>query len=292
MSGDSVHIPILSEEILELLGVSAGKTIVDGTFGGGGHSARFLEAVGEAGKVIGIDRDPEAVARGEQKFGSRLTLVCESYIELPLILQQLEIPSVDGILLDLGLSSDQLADHNRGFSYLATGPLDLRFNPEEGRPASWYLQHMDERKLADLIYQFGEERFSRVIARKICERRRTAPIKTAEELSELVQRCVPRSRGHAIHPATRTFQALRIAVNDEMGTLQKALEHLPDCLKPGGRIAIMSFHSLEDRLVKHAFRNDPRLDVITKKPIQPGEEEVHRNSRSRSAKLRVAERTH
>ncbi len=275
---------------MDLLGVRAGQVIVDGTFGGGGHAAAFLARVGPAGRLIGVDRDPQAISRGREKFGDRIDLECASYADLPSILRERSLAGVDSILLDLGLSSDQLADHERGFSYLADGPLDLRFNPTEGRPASWYLQHLDEKALADLIYHFGEERYSRVIARRICERRRAAPIATAAELCELVSRCVPRSRNHSIHPATRTFQALRIAANDELENLRQALEQLPDCLLPGGRLAIISFHSLEDRIVKHAFRNDPRLRVLTKKPVVPSDEEIARNPRSRSAKLRIAER--
>jgi 16S rRNA (cytosine1402-N4)-methyltransferase len=183
-----------------------------------------------------------------------------------------------------------LADASRGFSYHADGPLDLRFNPEIGQPAWKLLEKLNEKRLADLIYEFGEERCSRVIARRICERRQIAPITTAGELADLVRRCVPRSKNHSIDPATRTFQALRIAVNDELKWLQVALKRLPDCLRPGGRLAIISFHSLEDRLVKHAFIEDERLDVVTRKPVRPTEEEMEANSRSRSAKLRVAQR--
>jgi 16S rRNA (cytosine1402-N4)-methyltransferase len=200
------------------------------------------------------------------------------------------VPAVDAVLLDLGLSSDQLADDTRGFSFEAGGELDLRFNPDEGEPAWQLLARLRENEIADLIYQFGEERFSRRIARKIIEQRSHRPIRTAAELADLVRRCVPRSADR-IDPATRTFQALRIAVNRELESLDLALQRIPDRLKPGGRLAIISFHSLEDRRVKEAFRSDSRLTPLTKKPIRPTENEARTNPRSRSAKLRVAART-
>jgi 16S rRNA (cytosine1402-N4)-methyltransferase len=192
--------------------------------------------------------------------------------------------------LDLGLSSDQLADAGRGFSFQVDGPLDLRFDPESGEAAWELLAHIGEQRLSDIIFQYGEERHSRRIAKKIVETRRNAPIRTAGELAELVRSCVPRTPGLRIDPATRTFQALRIAVNSELASLEAALAKFPDCLKPGGRLVIISFHSLEDRLVKHAFRGDERLEVLTKKPVLPSPREEAENPRSRSAKLRVAER--
>jgi 16S rRNA (cytosine1402-N4)-methyltransferase len=188
------------------------------------------------------------------------------------------------------LSSDQLADESRGFSFDSAGPLDLRFNPELGEPAWRLLDRLSAEHLADLIYQYGEERFSRRIARRIVESRRHAPIRTAAQLAQLVRSCVPRSRHERIDPATRTFQALRIAVNDELKSLENGLRRIPDCLHPGGRFAVISFHSLEDRRVKEAFRQDSRLRILTKKPIRPSELEMSANPRSRSAKLRVAER--
>ena len=197
--------------------------------------------------------------------------------------------ALDGVLLDVGLSSDQLADETRGFSFHASGPLDLRFDTAAGEPAWQLIARLRENELADIIYQYGEERFSRRIARQIVAARATSPIRTAAELSDLVRRCVPRSRD-GIDPATRTFQALRIAVNRELESLEKALARIPDRLKPGGRLAIISFHSLEDRLVKNAFRDDPRLENLTRKPIVAGEAELAANPRSRSAKLRVARR--
>jgi 16S rRNA (cytosine1402-N4)-methyltransferase len=207
------------------------------------------------------------------------------------VLRDLALPLVDGVLLDLGLSSDQLADSSRGFSFQLEGELDLRFDATTGTPAWRLLQQLSAERLADLIYEFGEERFSRRIARRIVEQRARGEIRTAAQLAALVRTCVPRSKHHRIDPATRTFQALRIAVNDELGALEAALHQIPELLKPGGRVAVISFHSLEDRRVKQAFRADPRLVVLTKKPIRPYESEIQRNPRSRSAKLRVAERS-
>ena len=220
----------------------------------------------------------------------RLLVACGSYCDLPEILQRQGLGKVDGILLDLGLSSDQLQDPSRGFSFKATGPLDLRFNPETGISAAELLQRRSEEEIANIIYQFGEERFSRRVARAIVERRRTRPIETAEELAELVHRVLPGRIHGRIDSATRTFQALRIAVNRELEHVEHALETLPACLSEGGRLVIISFHSLEDRIVKHAMRGDARLRVLTKKPIEADELELSSNPRSRSAKLRVAER--
>jgi 16S rRNA (cytosine1402-N4)-methyltransferase len=213
-----------------------------------------------------------------------------NYSDIPEILAQIRIDAVDAILLDLGLSSDQLADDHRGFSFQSAGTLDLRFDPSRGEPAWKLIERLSAEHLADLIFRYGEERFSRKIAQRIVETRRKTPIRTASELAELVRRTVPRSHADRIDPATRTFQALRIAVNDELKWLEVALRRLPDCLSRGGRLAVISFHSLEDRLVKEAFRNDSRLQVLTKRPVRPSEKETAENPRARSAKLRVAER--
>ncbi len=282
---------MLLEEVLQWLEPAAGKIIVDGTLGGGGHSAALASRVLPSGKIIGVDLDPEALERAQPAIGSLpITVAVGNYTDIPQILRQLEIEAVDGLLLDLGLSSDQLADEERGFSFQSTGPLDLRFDRSSGKPAWQLIERLSERHLADLIYQFGEERLSRRIARKIVAQRRSAPIRTADQLASLVRSCVPRSRGHRIDPATRTFQALRIAVNDELKSLQEALTHLPTCLKPSGRLAIISFHSLEDRMVKHGFRNDDRLEVLTKRPVRATDEEIAQNPRASSAKLRIAKR--
>ncbi len=278
-------------EVVHWLQPAPGKTFVDGTLGGGGHAATLAQQVGPQGKIIGIDLDGDALEKAQASLGNLpVELVQGNYRDLPTILDKLKVDRVDGIVLDLGLSSDQLADPQRGFSFHSTGPLDLRFDPSRGEPAWRLLERLGEKHLADLIYQNGEERFSRRIARKIVETRRANPIRHANQLAELVRSCVPRSRGHNIDPATRTFQALRIAVNRELSSLERALACIPDCLRPDGRMAIISFHSLEDRLVKNAFRNDKRLEVLTRRPIRPSDEELQQNARARSAKLRVAMR--
>jgi len=286
-----VHVAVLLEETVGWLDPRPGSVIVDGTYGGGGHARPLARHVGPDGLVIGIDRDPAAIdaARAESS-GSPIRLVEGNYCDLPEVLAELELSAVDGILLDLGLSSDQLADPNRGFSFSGTGPLDLRFDPTRGEPTWRMMNRLSEAALADLIHAYGEERYSRRIARAIVRRRQEAPIKGAAELAELVRRCVPRGPHGRIDPATRTFQALRIATNDELKSLEIALRRLPDCLVPGGRLAVISFHSLEDRRVKEAFRSDDRYNVLTKKPIRPTPQEVQRNPRARSAKLRVAQR--
>lgn len=286
------HIPVMTDEVLEWLALREGATVVDGTLGGGGHTRAMARAVGMEGQVIAMDRDPAACDMAADNLrGLPVKLIESNYADLPEILQQLEIPSVDAIVLDLGLSSDQLADRNRGFSFEADGPLDLRFNPDVGEPAWKMLERIGQEQLANVIYEYGEERKSRRIARRIVEQRRDEPIRTSRQLADLVRRCVPRERGRpGFDPSTRTFQALRIAVNDELKWLEVALERFPDCLAVGGRLAMISFHSLEDRRVKHAFRGDSRYEVLTKKPIRPSPEEVATNPRARSAKMRVARR--
>ena len=291
MPDSTCHIPVMLDEVLRWLEPSSGKVFVDGTFGGGGHTVALARQVKPGGRVLAIDLDSEAIERSEPTVASLpVDLAIGSYTKIPELLRSYEIDCVDGILLDIGLSSDQLADEERGFSYQSQGPLDLRFDRSRGEAAWQLLARLDERSLANVIYQYGEERLSRRIARRIVGQRREDPIRTADQLADLVRSCVPRSRGHSIDPATRTFQALRIAVNQELASLEQALARLPDCLRPGGRLAIISFHSLEDRLVKHAFRNDDRLEVFTKRPERPSESEVERNPRARSAKLRVAQR--
>lgn len=289
--GSTQHVPVLAHEVLEWLSPVAGRTFVDGTLGGGGHSRLLAEAVGPSGLVIGLDRDPGAVERAAAALaGLSFRALQANYGDLPEILRELNIDAMNGILLDLGLSSDQLADHERGFSFQSEGPVDLRFDPTRGEPAWKLIERLSPEHLADLIYKYGEERYSRRIARRIAEIRRRTPIHTAAQLARVIRESVPRSRDERIDPATRTFQALRIAVNEELKWLEVALRRLPDCLKHGGRLVIISFHSLEDRLVKEAFRNDVRLEVKARRPVRPGEQEIEANPRSRSAKLRVAER--
>ncbi|MCH2126542.1 MAG: 16S rRNA (cytosine(1402)-N(4))-methyltransferase RsmH [Pirellulaceae bacterium] len=288
---ESVHIPVLPQEVLQWLTPQPGQIFVDGTLGGGGHTQLLLNSLGSDGMIIGLDRDSQVISRAAQKFANQpVHLFQENFCNLPELLTELQIDSVDGILLDLGISSDQLADRERGFSFDADGPLDLRMDSNQGKPAWQLLQRLSEEHLANLIYEYGEERRSRRIARKLVELRRHQQLTTAKDIAAVIRSCVPASRKHRIDPATRTFQALRIAVNDELKSLEIALRRLPDCLKPGGKLAIISFHSLEDRPVKHAFRNDSRLTVLTKKPIVPGDMESFHNRRSRSAKLRVGQR--
>src|SRR5436190_3611190 len=294
MPQPTCHIPVLSQEVLHWLDPQPGQVLVDGTLGGGGHTRLLAERVGAEGRVIALDRDPAALAAAETALaGLPITLVDSNFCDLPEVLAQIEVPAVDGILLDLGLSSDQLADAQRGFSFSADGPLDLRFDAREGEPAWRLVNKLHEQNLANLIFAYGEDRHSRRIARAIVRERHHRPIMTAAHLAEIVRRAAPgspRTRGEHIDPATRTFQALRIAVNDELKSLETALRRFPDCLRPGGRLAIISFHSLEDRRVKEAFRADDRLEALTRRPVEASVGEISRNPRARSAKLRVAER--
>jgi 16S rRNA (cytosine1402-N4)-methyltransferase len=285
-----VHVSVLLHEVVEWLQPRPGETIVDGTLGGGGHARALAHHVGPAGLVIALDRDRAALdAAGPRLAGLPVRLVQANFRDLPEVLGELRIREVDGVVLDLGLSSDQLADPARGFSFLADGPLDLRFDPTEGEPAWRLVNRLSAEHLSELIFRFGEERCARRIAKAIVQARRDHPIKEAAELAGLVRRCVPAPRGgHRIDPATRTFQALRIAVNDELKSLEIALQRIPDCLRPQGRLAAISFHSLEDRRVKEAFRDDPRWHALTKKPLRPSTQEIADNPRARSAKMRVA----
>ena len=289
---DSVHIPVMLDEVIRWIEPCPGKVIVDGTLGGGGHARAIAELVTPTGSVVGLDRDPAAVEAAERTLADLpVRPVRANFCDLPELLEQLEVPSIDGALLDLGLSSDQLADTARGFSFSSTGPLDLRFDTTRGEPASRLINRLSEKHLADLIYAYGEERHSRRIARRIVAQRRIDPVETSAELAELVRRSIPRPRGRQqIDPATRTFQALRIAVNEELKSLEIALRRFPECLAPGGCLVVISFHSLEDRRVKEAFRDDERYQVLTRKPVRPSADEVARNPRARSAKLRAARR--
>lgn len=292
MNSSSVHASVLPAEVMSFLAVRPGMRIVDGTLGGGGHTRLLAEAVGPTGQVIAIDRDPGAIDRGARELaGLPVRFAQANYCDLPEVLDALAIDAVDGVLLDVGLSSDQLADVSRGFSFDAEGPLDLRFDPTEGEPAWRIVNRMKPDSLADIIFEFGEERYSRRIARKIAAVREKAPIKSAREFARLVASAIPRQKPPPrIHPATRTFQALRIAVNQELKSLKIALERIPTRLVAGGRCAVISFHSLEDRLVKEAFRNRQVWESLTRSPVEAGPEELLRNPRSRSAKLRAAAR--
>lgn len=289
---EPIHVPVLMTEVINALAPRAGGIYADGTLGGGGHTRALAEAVGPQGCVIAVDRDPAAVARSADLLKHLpVRAIHANYADLPEVLDGMGIDLVDGVLLDLGLSSDQLAERQRGFSFSLDGPLDLRFDPTGGEPAARLVNRLSEQHLAELIRAFGEERFAKRIARAIVEYRQRKTIETSGELAEIVRRSVPRPpHGERIDPATRTFQALRIAVNQELKWLDVALRRLPERLRPGGRMAVISFHSLEDRRVKEAFRNDGRLEVLTRKPITAGAEELAVNPRARSAKLRVAQR--
>jgi 16S rRNA (cytosine1402-N4)-methyltransferase len=298
MSNTPRHVSVMPAEVLDLLAPAPGEVFVDATVGVGGHARLLAERLGPTGRLMGLDQDAAMLVLAQQRLhGLRVTLVQANFDELRRVLDDLGINAADGVVADLGVCSDQLDDPGRGFSFQQGGPLDMRLDPSRGEPASALLRRLSERDLADLIYQYGEERFSRRIARAIVAARRQTPLETTEQVAEIVRRCVPRSPrggrkhgGRGIDPATRTFQALRIAVNDELGALDRLLAALPTCVKPGGRVAIISFHSLEDRRVKLAFKNKQTWQTLTAKPKQPGAEEARLNPRARSAKLRAARR--
>lgn len=307
---DADHIPVLLAEVLEGLQAQPGGRYIDGTVGGGGHTARILRECAPDGKVLAVDADPAAILRVAHLLpqaveDGRLILVQGRFEEMAQIASERDFAPVDGILLDLGVSSFQLETGERGFSFSQDGPLDMRMDPTAPLSAAEIVNTWPEFDLAELIFRYGEERKSRVIARHLVKNR---PILTTLALAATVERAVGGRRGSRTHPATKTFQALRIAVNDELGQLERVLPVALDLLKPGGRLAIISFHSLEDRLVKQWMQAEaqdfipdryhpyggtdrtPTLDIITRKPIIPGPDELAANPRSRSAKLRVAER--
>jgi 16S rRNA (cytosine1402-N4)-methyltransferase len=279
---------------VEALAIRSGGTYVDATFGAGGHSALILDALGVTGRLIAFDVDPSASARAqtEPRFASdpRFTLVHANFRELAQRLDALRIEQVDGVLFDLGVSSMQFDEGERGFSFRAAAPLDMRMDPSRGESAADLLATREEVELADLIYELGEERKSRRIARAIVALRDAGtPVRDTADLANVVGRAVRAPSHSRIHPATRTFQALRIAVNDELGALRDGLGAALARTATGGRIAVISFHSLEDRIVKHTFREDARARAVARKPIVAGEDELAANPRARSAKLRVAE---
>lgn len=280
-----VHIPVLSQEVIDGLVIRPGGEYLDATVGGGGHSSLIL-AANETARVTALDQDQQALEAARQKlaeYGDRVQFCHTNFAEFDPGERQF-----DGILADLGVSSAQFDWGDRGFSFRQEAPLDMRMNQQQALSAAEVINTWDETELANLIYTYGEERLSRRIARRIVERR---PLHTTTELAETIFHSVPRSyRYGRIHPATRTFQALRIAVNRELEVLETFLQKAPLWLKPSGRLVIISFHSLEDRIVKHALKEAELLQVITKKPIIPTEAETEQNSRSRSAKLRIAER--
>jgi 16S rRNA (cytosine1402-N4)-methyltransferase len=291
------HVPVLLEEVLEYLNVQPGGVMVDATLGLAGHSSAIARRLSGKGRLICFDRDPEAM----EKARARLEEVrVEMGSEMPEVVFEprafseasgvIEPGSLDGLLADFGVSSLQLDEAHRGFSFRTDGPLDMRMDTRSGETAGQVVNQEDENELADLIYEFGEERRSRRIARAIV---RARPITTTAELARIVSAEAPPMKGEKIHPATRTFQALRIRVNDELGEIQSLLKSAGSLLKPGGRLVLISFHSLEDRLVKDAFKaaKDAKVfEVLTKKPVIAAEQEQMRNPRSRSAKMRAAEK--
>lgn len=291
----AVHAPVLLREVVRYLDLIEDQIVVDGTVGAGGHSRAILDKLGPAGRLVGLDRDPMMLRLAGQKLDDpRVVLRTSSYMGLLDVLNELGISAVDRVLLDLGLSSDQLADRERGFGIRAGGPLDLRFDPETNPlSAADVVNRFSESELEDFFRGYGEERFSGPIAAAIVARRAAKPIHSVDDLVEAVISAVPSGfqRTARVHPATRIFQALRILVNDELGHLQIALaDVIPRALKPGGRAAIITFHSLEDRIVKDAFRNKDIWENLTPKPVTAIPAESRLNPRSRTAKLRVAVR--
>lgn len=288
----AIHVPVLLREVVQQLRLESGLIVVDGTIGGAGHSREMLKAIGQTGHLIGLDRDPMMLGHAAKIVsGDNVTLRQSSYQDLPAVLAQIGIKSVDRILLDLGLSSDQLADSSRGFGFTSDGPLDLRFDVSTGQPASQLLADWNATQLADIFREYGEEPLAKPLAEFLVHRRATAPIRTGRELADAVAEFPAfRRRGsNDKHPATRVFQALRIAVNRELEHVQQGISSsCHQSLKPGGLLAVITFHSLEDRLVKNEFRISERWDNLTSKPIVATPQEQRFNPRSRSAKLRVA----
>jgi len=291
LSPEQIHIPVLLAEVVEALQPHAGGVYVDGNLGLGGHSAAILA---QGGEVIGFDWDEEAQQIAKERLAAwpgKVVFVPRNFAEIAQVLAELNIVEVDGILLDLGLSSLQLAQGERGFSFQGSHPLDMRMDRRQANSCADLLRAISEEDLADILYYFGEERQARPIAATLVKERRKAAITTTDELVAVVKKAVPRRYyPKKIHVATKTFQALRIAVNHELDNLVQVLEEGPGFLKPGGRMAVISFHSLEDRLVKKKFRNNQQLRLVSRKAISPGQHECHRNPRARSARLRVAEK--
>ncbi len=291
------HQPIMMDEVRRYLNPRPGRTLIDGTVGTGGHSQALLPRLLPNGRLIAIDRDRESLERATQRlieFESVLSTVHGNFRDLPQILHRLEVPAVDGILLDLGMSSAQVDEAARGFSFLKDGPLDMRMDETQELSAHTLVNTLSVSELAALLERFGEERFAKRIAQHIVHARRTHPITTTHQLARVITEALPFGARHGrVHAATRTFQALRMVVNDELGALEACMDHLTHLLRPKGRAVILTFHSLEDRLVKHRFTQGMRegdWTVLTKKPVCASEAEVAQNPRARSAKLRAIER--
>ena len=295
----SYHIPVLQNEVLKYLDPKPNQNFIDCTIGEGGHSAATLEKNAPKGKVLGIELDPELYEKLQaaklkvknEKLKNRLILVNDSFANLKEIVKRERFPAVSGILFDLGMSSWHLEESGRGFSFLKNGPLDMRYSPQNPLTAEKIVNYWSKSEMEKILREYGEERFAKKIAEKIIEARQSKPIKTTSQLVEIIKKAVlSRYRHQKIHFATRTFQALRITVNDELNNLEKALPQTLEILKPGGRLVVISFHSLEDRIVKNFYRDSSpeKLKILTKKPIRPTPEEIKINPRARSAKLRAA----
>ncbi len=294
------HLPVLFTEVLEYLNCQPGRVYVDGTVGSGGHGRGILERSSPTGKLVGLDWDEAALERARENlapFGHRVELRKANFRDLKSVLESLSIPGVDGIILDLGLSTEQLEDRERGFSFRGDGPLDMRMSRETAITARDLLETLSAEEIEALLREFGEERWARRIARNIVRRRERSPLRTTQELVEAIETSIPR-QPRRIHPATRAFQALRIAVNQELENLKHFLSEAPNLLNSGGRLGIISYHSLEDRLVKNYFRDwAPKgrgsvgaFKILTKKPVVPSLPEVEKNPRARSAKMRFGEK--
>lgn len=307
------HVPCMSEEVMAYLACSPGKIMVDGTLGGAGHSRRICRAIQPGGRLIAIDRDPDALRHAEielEPWSDNLHLINDTYANLPEILDDLGISQVHGILLDLGISRDQIETSGRGFSFQRDEPLDMRMDGRSGTTAEQLVNTLPEKELVRLFQEFGEERFARRIAGAIVRDRQSQPISRSSQLAAIVAKAVPANRRakRTLHPATRVFMALRIAVNQELDHLDRFLDRAQDCLKPGGRLCILSFHSLEDRRVKHRFRDmatgctcptsmpicrcqgRPVARLLTRRVVRPSEAEVGANPLARSTRLRAIEK--
>ncbi len=289
--GKRSHVPVLLAEVIELLAPKPGERFIDATLGRGGHAKELADRLGPTGHLLGIDQDPAALdwCRA-QTWPTQMTYWHGNFSQIGAVQRKLNWPAVDGLLADLGVSSPQLDQAERGFSFRQEGPLDMRMDTTGGMTAAELVAQADEKTLARIFWEYGEERHSRRIARAIVDARKSTTIATSTQLAELVRQHMPRSRERGIDPATRVFQALRIAVNDELASLDLLLHQLPDVVAPGGRVAIISFHSLEDRRVKQAFRQQDIWQMLTRKPVTASPAEEATNPRSRSAKLRVAKR--
>lgn len=292
-----MHVPVLSQEVLTYLDCKPGETIVDATLGTAGHSQMILEQITPGGKLICIDRDKDSIAVASQRlkrFGDSVIFCHGNFADIDRHLSRLNIAGVDGMLFDFGISSFQLADSSRGLSFQENGPLDMRLDRTQAFSAQELVNTWSQEEITTIIKEFGQERWCNRIARSIVQARDKQPIKTTGELEEIVFRAVPaKFRHYRIHPATRTFQAIRIAVNCELDAIAQALGKSIGLLHSGARICAISFHSLEDRIVKHAFRDAAQqglVKILTRKPVEPGEDEVDQNPSSRSSKLRAAER--